>query len=238
MITLYGFGPGWGLPDTSPYVTKVDCYLRMVGLPYEHVPWQSAQDLLNAPKGKFPYIEDKGRRVTDSEFILDYLRATYGDTLGDLALSPRDHAIARSLRIMMEERLNWVTPYTRWLEDVPWEAFKRVGVFGVIPAEAREAVLEQIRESVRGQLHAQGLGRHSREEIYLLANGDLSALAAYLEDKPFLLGDTPKALDASAFGILAPMLNDGYDAPHKTHLQSLPNLVAYWHRLHEKYYPN
>lgn len=237
MIKLHGFGPAWGLPDLSPFVTKVDCYLRMVGLPYEHVPWQSPEDLLTAPKGKFPYIEDDGRIVTDSEFILDYLRATYGDTLGDLTLRPRDQAIARSLRIMMEERLNWVTAYTRWLEDAPWEAFKRVG-FGVVPPEALEPVTEQIRETVRGQLHTQGFGRHSREEVFRLANGDLSALAAYLDDQPFFCGNAPKALDASAFGILAPMLHDGYDAPHKTHLQSLPNLADYWYRLRETYYPN
>ena len=236
MIKLHGFGPAWELPDLSPFVTKVDCYLRMVGLPYELVPWQSPQDLLTAPKGKFPYIEDNGRIVTDSEFILDYLRATYGDTLGDLTLSARDQAIARSLRIMMEERLNWVTAYTRWLEDEPWEAFKRVG-FAVIPPPVREAVASQIREGVRGQLHAQGLGRHSREEIYALVNGDLSALAAYLEENPFFLGKEPKALDASSYGILAPMFLDGYDAPHKTHIQSLPNLVAYWHRLRDRYYP-
>jgi hypothetical protein len=33
MIKLLGYIPAFGLPDLSPFVTKVDCYLRMVGLP-------------------------------------------------------------------------------------------------------------------------------------------------------------------------------------------------------------
>jgi hypothetical protein len=51
MIKLHGFGPAWGLPDLSPFVTKVDCYLRLVGLPHEVISWQSPQDLLTAPIG-------------------------------------------------------------------------------------------------------------------------------------------------------------------------------------------
>ena len=35
MIKMHGYIPAWGVPDVSPFVTKIDCYLRMVGLPYE-----------------------------------------------------------------------------------------------------------------------------------------------------------------------------------------------------------
>ena len=34
MIKMHGYIPAWGVPDVSPFVTKIDCYLRMVGLPY------------------------------------------------------------------------------------------------------------------------------------------------------------------------------------------------------------
>ena len=34
MITLYGFGPAFGLPDPSPYVMKTEVQLKMAGLGY------------------------------------------------------------------------------------------------------------------------------------------------------------------------------------------------------------
>lgn len=37
MIKMYGYIPAWGLPDVSPFVSKIDCYLRMMRLPYELV---------------------------------------------------------------------------------------------------------------------------------------------------------------------------------------------------------
>ena len=36
MITLFGFGAGFGLPEMSPFVTKTEVQLRMAGLPYRH----------------------------------------------------------------------------------------------------------------------------------------------------------------------------------------------------------
>ena len=32
LIQLYGFTPVWGLPDCSPFVTKVDAYLRLASV--------------------------------------------------------------------------------------------------------------------------------------------------------------------------------------------------------------
>ena len=34
MITLYGFGPGFGLSEISPFVTKTEVQLKMAGLAY------------------------------------------------------------------------------------------------------------------------------------------------------------------------------------------------------------
>ncbi len=235
MITLYGFGPAWGLPDLSPFVVKVDCYLRMAGLPYELVALRP-QDLPQTPKGKLPYIDDNGHIVADSSFIVDYRQATYADPLGDYVFSARDQAIARSLRVMMEEHLNWVTGYARWLDEGAWEEWKRVA-FKDVPPDQVDTLATQVRETTRGYLYAQGMGRHSRADIYALGNGDLSALAAYLEQQPYFLGEQPSAVDAAAYGILSHILYVGYESPHKTHLQSLANLVAYCHRMRERYYP-
>jgi hypothetical protein len=50
MITLYNFGPAFGLPDPSPFVMKVETLLKMAKLPYR----TDATGFAKAPKGKIP----------------------------------------------------------------------------------------------------------------------------------------------------------------------------------------
>jgi hypothetical protein len=38
VMKLFGCLSAWGLPSRSPFVMKIDCYLRMMGLRYERVP--------------------------------------------------------------------------------------------------------------------------------------------------------------------------------------------------------
>ena len=66
MITLYTFGPGFGLPDPSPFVMKAEALLRIAGLPYR----VDGKGFSKAPKGKLPYIYiDDGERIADFTVI-------------------------------------------------------------------------------------------------------------------------------------------------------------------------
>ena len=47
MLTLYAFGPGFGLPDPSPFVTKAEVLLKMAGHPYR----KDTTGFRKAPKG-------------------------------------------------------------------------------------------------------------------------------------------------------------------------------------------
>src|SRR5262245_58123241 len=129
MIKLYGVGSAWGLPDFSSFVTKVDCYLRMVQLPYEYVsindPSNWRPDLPMPPKGKVPYIEDDGEIVADSQFIIEHLKKKYGDRLGDDELTSEEGAIALGMRRLIEEHLYWVLVYSRWTDDATWEDYNK-----------------------------------------------------------------------------------------------------------------
>ena len=58
MITLYGFGAGFGLPEISPFVTKTEVQLKMAGLAYRK---ERAMPPAS-PKGQLPYIEDDAER--------------------------------------------------------------------------------------------------------------------------------------------------------------------------------
>ena len=50
MITLYGFGAGFGLPEISPFVTKTEVQLKMAGLAYRK---EKAKPPAS-PKGQLP----------------------------------------------------------------------------------------------------------------------------------------------------------------------------------------
>ena len=96
MIKLYKFGPAFGLRETGPFVLKTMAYMKLAGIPFEH---HVQGDPRKAPKGKIPYIEDEGKEIGDSTFIIKHLKAKYGDPLADCLLytspSPRDATLSR-----------------------------------------------------------------------------------------------------------------------------------------------
>ncbi len=57
MITLYGFGPAFGLPDPSPFVTKVETFLKMANLPYRI----DTKGFTKHPRESFPISTTMGR---------------------------------------------------------------------------------------------------------------------------------------------------------------------------------
>jgi len=75
-------------------------YLRMTDLPYEVV----ATMPLKGPKGKLPFIEDDGQKLTDSRFIIEYLKEKYGDSL-DKELSAEQQATMIAMQRLLEEHL-------------------------------------------------------------------------------------------------------------------------------------
>ena len=74
MITLYGFGAGFGLPEISPFVTKTEVQLKMAGLAYRK---ERAMPPAS-PKGQLPFIDDDGEAVADSTFIRAHIERKYG----------------------------------------------------------------------------------------------------------------------------------------------------------------
>ncbi len=112
MIKMYGHVPAWGIPDLSPYVTTIDLYLRMTGLPYE----LELGDLGIAPYGKLPYIEDGDTVVADTSFILEHLKRTYGDPL-DGGLDEKEEAVRLMLWRMMDESFYWYLIQGRYRRD-------------------------------------------------------------------------------------------------------------------------
>src|ERR1700675_4597987 len=74
MITLYGFGAGFGLPEISPFVTKTEVQLKMADLAFRK---EKAMPPAS-PKGQLPYIVDDEESIADSTFIRAHIEGKYG----------------------------------------------------------------------------------------------------------------------------------------------------------------
>ncbi|MEI6802667.1 MAG: glutathione S-transferase family protein [Burkholderiales bacterium] len=234
MIKLYQFAPALGLPNASPFCMKIETYLRMAQLPYE-TPTFSMRRLGGAPKGKMPYIEDGARVVADSSFIIDYLKTTYGDPL-DGWLGAEQRAVALAFQRMLEENLYWAVVYTRWIEPQGW-ALTRESFFGQMPAPLKWIVPPLARRGIARELHGQGMGRHSAQEIHAIGMRDLTALADFLGDKRYMMGDAPCSLDAVAYAFLANLLWVPLESALKLHARKFPQFAAYCERMRSQYYP-
>jgi len=232
MIRLHQYPPMFGIPNPSPFCMKLETWMRMAGMPFEIVP---VTDPRKGPKGKVPWIEDQGRSIADSALIIEYLASTYGDPLrGDLDAEARATALA--LRRLIEEHLYWAIAYGRFLDDEIWPSTKTQFLAG-FPAPFRPLVGRLVRKTIARSLHLQGLGRHSQEDIYRLACDDLSALAAYLGDKPFFCGEQPTELDATAYGFLAQVLWAPGPRLIRERMEQTRNLPAFCERMKQAYYP-
>lgn len=233
MIQLYQFAPAFGLPNASPFCMKLENYLRMAGLPFE-IPRFTLQQLQGAPKGKLPYIVDGDRTIADSSLIIDYLKARYGDPL-DGWMDASQRAVALAWQRTLEEHLYWALIYTRWIEPEGW-ALTRTAFFAGLSAPLSWIVPPLARRGMAKELHGQGMGRHSQEEIHALGCADITALADFLADKPYMMGEQPCSLDAVAYGFLPNLLEVPLESALKQHAKKYPQLERYCQRMKSRYY--
>lgn len=232
MITLHQFAPAFGLPNASPFCMKLETWLRMAGLPFR---LDNHGDVFKAPKGKLPYItDDDGTAVADTSFIIDHLTRRHGVTL-DAHLSAADRAVATAFQRLFEEDLYWAVVHTRWIEEAGW-ALTRDAFFASMPAPMRWFVPTLARRGLRAELRGHGMGRHSPDEIRAIGCRDVSAVADFLGDKPFLLGERPSSIDACAHAFLANLLWAPLDSPIQRHARGRPSLEAYCQRMKERYF--
>src|SRR5262245_1402886 len=102
MILLQTIGPMFGLPDPSPFVTKLDVLLRMSELPDE----TQRGDFRQAPKGKMPFIIKNGVKMGDSTLIRLHLEKKHGVDF-DKHLTSAEKGMAWAVEKLLEDNLYW-----------------------------------------------------------------------------------------------------------------------------------
>ena len=232
MITLYGFGHGFGLPEISPFVTKTEVQLKMAGLGYR----KERATPPASPKGQLPYIVDEGERIADSTFIRAHMEGKYGFDF-DAPLSLQARAQAWAFERMIEHHIYWALVGARWVDS---ENFAKgpAHFFDGAPEHRREKLREDAQFRVAENYLLRGLGRHAPDEDIDLAARSLFALSVQLGDKPYLMGDTPCGTDATAFGALAGILTPFFTSQLRERTEEFQNLTSYVNRMMLQYYPD
>jgi glutathione S-transferase len=231
MITLYGFGAGFGLPEISPFVTKTEVQLKMAGLAYRK---ERAMPPAS-PKGQLPFIEDEGEKVADSTFIRAHIERKYGFDF-DAGLAREMRAQAWAFERMIEHHVYWALVGARWVDP---ENFAKgpSHFFDGAPEDRREQLRENAQFRVAENYLLSGLGRHAPDDDVDLALRSILALSVQLGDKPYLMGDKPAGVDATAFGALAGILTPFFSSKLRNEVREFDNLTAYVDRMMQRYYP-
>ncbi|PKI12882.1 Tom37 metaxin N-terminal-like domain-containing protein [Colwellia sp. 12G3] len=236
MITLYGFGKCFNVMDASPFVVKVDLFMRMANIPFQVK--SGAKYLKTSPKGKLPFIDDGGKVVADSEAIVSYLTKHYQVTL-DTELTSEQKAQAYLITKSLDEGLYWCLVYSRWVLDDSWP-FAKKAFFGKLPAPLRWFIPSIIRRKVKNNLHGQGVGRHSPDEILAMADKSLTSLSTLLADKDFFFGEQHTSFDAVVYSHLCEFISVRFDCGFENvftkQAKNYQNLVQFCQRIEDKFY--
>jgi glutathione S-transferase len=235
MITVYKFGPAFGLPDASPFVMKVETYLRMTGQKYETV----TADVRKAPRKQLPFVDIDGKRIADSTAIVSVLESTRPDKL-DAHLTPKARTVGLAFQSMLEEYLYFGLLYIRWATDEGWAVFEptlreMIGKMGV-PSLMRGMICKSARKQVIERTRSQGIGRKPRTELVGVCTQMIDALGEELGEGPFFRGGKLTTYDATVYAFVAGVLCPAFDNELRRHCATKKNLVDYADRMRDKYW--
>ena len=224
MITLLKFGPNYGVPDPSPFVVKLETYLRLIDLDYT----PKSGDVRKTPKKKMPVLIDGDRVVADSQFAIDYLKERHGDRLNE-GLSDQELARHHILRLGLENHTYFLMLAYRWLHEknapITRDAFfAPMGFMG-------KFIFRMVQKDFRRTLYGQGLLRHSWEELEMMARQDVAALETVLGEQDYFGGERPTEIDCTVFAYVCNMIVPELDTPFRTFSRASRPLVDYHNRM-------
>ncbi len=227
-VILHQYPPGKNIPSVSTFCLKLETFLRMNKIPYENV-----HSFKVGKKGKMPWIEYKGEKVADSNFIIAHLSKVFEIDM-DKDLNQSDKAQSRAFKAMMEENTYHTLVYNRLIDE--YQEWKKI--LGVTSKGIGFTVSFKMNQrKARSALDQQGIGRHTKDEIYHLAEQDLRALSDFLGEKAYFMGVEATTIDATAFGLLANIVYCGLESPQfKLMKEELKNLADYVERVKSEFW--
>lgn len=236
MLELYRNGRFETLGDVSPFIYKLETYMRMAEIPFEVELMPVEQLLQTGPRNLIPFVDDDGERLGDSSLIIEHLQDKHGDPLGDRALAPEQEHLAHLIKKLCEHELFYIMIYSRWLGSADYASIAKF-LNRQAPAEQLPQRMAMSREAVNSMLHGYRLGRYDEDFVEGALRKNLDCLSFYLGDKPFLFGDTPHMIDAIIYSLCASFID--FPLPNKLVgvAREYGDLVAHCGRIKERYFP-
>ncbi|WP_071796251.1 glutathione S-transferase family protein [Natronohydrobacter thiooxidans] len=222
VLKLFAFSPAWGLPTSGPFAIKLVAWLNANKIPFELVNENRSG---KGPLGKSPWIEIGGKRLGDSDVIIEHLAQRHAIALPGKPATP-PAATAYAFKTMFEEHFHQV---------LEWELFVHpeglAHIRSVISEAAPGLLVPTITRSMyrhfSRQLHARGIARHTPERIAAIGQADIDALAALLASQPYICGDTPGLADFAVLGQVAPLARWHMQTPVASAVKA-NRPVMYW----------
>ncbi|XP_019616237.1 PREDICTED: failed axon connections homolog [Branchiostoma belcheri] len=224
-VYLHAPPPVKAIPCLTPFGMKLETYLRMADIPFEHMYGRSM-----GPKGKIPWIEYNGEAMGDSGLILEFLNREKGVDLNQ-SLSAADKAVSRAFTKMVEENTYWGLVEDRWIEN-----FDKLQDLFELPWFVM-FLIRSAKGKIKKTLWAHGIGRHTKDDLRGIIEKDLRAISNFLGTKPYLMGEEPTEVDAAVFGQLSEIVwatSGSY--LHRIVTVDCPNLLAYCNRIKDRYW--
>ncbi|XP_068223255.1 failed axon connections-like [Palaemon carinicauda] len=229
IVVLHGFPRGRYTPNASPFVMKLETYLRLAKITYV---FDDTEPI--GPKGQGPWITLNGEEIADSQLIIEALGRKFDKNFTS-RLPKEQQAIALAMNLMMTEHITWGLRIWRYVID-KGEQLRKCSRYDLV---SELAVYLWFPRIAKKRAWAQGIGRHSEKEVEEMMRQDFAALSDYLGDKPFLMGDNPCEVDCTLFGYISQVLWNYNGSPYgKMVKEDYPNLEAHHSRMKTLLYPD
>lgn len=244
-LTLYRGYDGAGQFVWSPFVSKLECRLRISKAPY-------IRGIGSAPAGprkKIPYLDLTApdgtvAHLSDTTSIAKELikRRILPDLNAKLTGSQK--AVDVAIRAMLEEKLYFLQARERWLTHFE---IMRDMVLGAVPFPQRIAAGENAKSEIIRKLDYQGIGRLTDAEMWDSIEEIWAAVDALLQESKakagqgecfWLLGESePTEADATVFGfaISSQLAKAGPESAELVRTR-FPTVVEYAERIQKAYF--
>ncbi|KZV91110.1 hypothetical protein EXIGLDRAFT_719655 [Exidia glandulosa HHB12029] len=243
-IKLHGFPKAdLNAPSDSYFCQKLEAYLRLASFPREQYKLVDALPF-RQPKGKLPAITlsvagQADAYLVDSHFIIAKLtrEGVLKDVDAELGLAPLERADTRAWQAWTEDLVYPAIVATRWLRPVNY-AVSRDSM--PVPSLLRPLVGWIFYRRISSSLVAQGIGRHSDQEIDTLLKEWVDALAARLADGRTWFHashESPSAADAYIGSLLANTGALDSNPEFNALCLSEPRIAAYAARCTKLFFP-